>query len=217
MKTTYFGAILAVALILGVSAANAQQAQPAAPPAGNGIAVLDVSAVFKAHPRFKAHMDQLQSEAGQAEATLKQKMEALKQKFQQLNEFKSGSPDFKTREAELLQEQSTLNTEFSLQKREFMQREAKIYNSVYEEMMQEVEYLAQNYGVAMVMRFNGDPVDGQKPDDVIRRINQPIVWFPKDRNITDYIIGRLKTRAGSASGGQTDTANRPGIPAQPPR
>ncbi len=57
--------------------------------------------------------------------------------------------------------------------------------------MQEVDYFAASHGISMVFRFNGDPVDVEKPDEVLRYINKPIVWVPQGCNITQYVLERV--------------------------
>jgi outer membrane protein len=193
------GAVVSFAM---TSIGSAQQRPVAAgtpQSASGGIAVLDVSYVFKNLPRFKAFMEQMQADVAAAETEVKKERDSLKQEFDALEQYRSGTPDYKERETQLTRRRAELATRIELQKRDFLQRESKIYNTVYEEMMQEVDYYAANNGVAMVLRFNGDPVDTQKPEDVLRRINQPIVWYPKDRDITPVILERLAARGGNVN------------------
>jgi outer membrane protein len=202
-KLQWWTILAACVVALPVSSSHAQQR----PMAGMGIpqgipsniAVLDVSYVFKNLPRFKAFMEQMQADVAAAENDVKKEREALKHEIDQLEQFRSGTPDYKEREAQLTRRRAELATRIELQKRDFLQRESKIYNTIYEEMMQEVEYYAANNGVAMVLRFNGDPVDTQKPEDVLRRINQPIIWYPRDRDITPIILEKLANRGGGAN------------------
>lgn len=206
------GGVLAFALSAPVSAQ-----QPAVPPAvgaqpgGGLIAVLDVSYCFKNHARFKAMMQQMQQAVEAAEADVKKEREQIKQLAERLEEHRAGTQDYKTLEETMARKQSELNIRIQLQKKEFLQQEAKIYHTIYQEMMQEVDYYAATNGLAMVLRFNGDAVDVQKPEDVLRQINQPIIWFPKGRDITPEILQRLN-RPGVNQGLNTAQPMRPGVP-----
>ena len=57
----------------------------------------------------------------------------------------------------------------------------------------------------MVLRFNGDPVDVDKPDSVLSYINKPVVWYDKSRDITPIILDSLVKRS-DASRRQTASA-----------
>ena len=211
--------VAGVAVFLATASSSNAQSRPMAAvgtpsSSGSSIAVLDVSYVFKNLPRFKAFMEQMQVDVSAAETDVKKERDSLKSEFEALEQYRSGTPDYKERETQLTRRRAELATRIELQKRDFLQRESKIYNTVYEEMMQEVDYYAANNGIAMVLRFNGDPVDTQKPEDVLRRINQPIVWYPKDRDITPVILERLAARGGNV--GQPNPAansqQRVGVP-----
>jgi len=217
VKKLQWWLILAAGAMVFFAATSESIAQQRPAATGASIAVLDVSYVFKNLPRFKAFMSQMQTDVAAAEADVKKERDALKAEFEQLEQYRSGTPDYKERETQLTRRRAELATRIELQKRDFLQRESKIYNTIYEEMMQEVDYYAANNGIAMVLRFNGDPVDTQKPEDVLRRINQPIVWYPKDRDITPVILERLAARGGNGNAGQNPAANsqqRVGVPQQ---
>jgi hypothetical protein len=94
-----------------------------------------------------------------------------------------------------------------MRKKEFIQQEAKIYYGVYQEIMGAVEDFANQTGVALVMRYNREPASVEKPDDVLREINKPVVWSPRGRDITDFIIQKVN------AGMPLNTANnRMGVP-----
>jgi Skp family chaperone for outer membrane proteins len=212
-RSQFLATLAASVLLVNLAIPGAVAQRPMAPVGGAAgspasIAVLDVSYVFKNHARFKALMAQMQADVDGAEAEVKKERDGLKALSDRLAEHQAGSPDYKQLEEELARRQSQLAVRVQLQKKDFLQREAKIYYTVYQELMQEVDYYAANNGISMVLRFNGDPVDVQKPEDVLRQINQPIIWFPKDRDITPMVLERLNGR-GPAAG---QPAQRPGVP-----
>jgi hypothetical protein len=97
-------------------------------------------------------------------------------------------------EEDIAKRQGDLAVRINLQKKEFMLREAKIYHTVYKEIQQETEYYCAQNGVDLVFRFNGDPVDVEKPDSVLAFINRPVVTYAKDRDITPIVLDRLIKR-----------------------
>ena len=63
-----------------------------------------------------------------------------------------------------------------------------IYHNVYQEIWQATDYFCKQHGIDMVLRFNGEPVDVQRPDSVLTFINRPVVWYDPGLDITDAIL-----------------------------
>jgi Skp family chaperone for outer membrane proteins len=158
---------------------------------GGQIVLLDVNAVFKNHSRFKLMMEDMQRDVEQAEADVKQEKERIRKLAETLESYHAGTPEYQNTETELTKRQSDLAVKVQMRKKDFIQQEAKIYFNVYQEILGAVEELANQYGIAMVMRYNRDPISVDKPDDVLRDINKAIVWSPRGRDITDAIIQKL--------------------------
>ncbi len=74
-------------------------------------------------------------------------------------------------------------------KKEFLDREAKIYYGVYQEIVNEVEAFANENGIAIVIRFNSEEIT-QDRNAVLEGINRAVVYQSKS-NITNAIIERL--------------------------
>ena len=82
-----------------------------------------------------------------------------------------------------------------MQKNEFLQREATIYNNVYQELSQATDDYCRRNGIDMVLRFNGDPADMQRPETVLTFINKPVVWYDKNLDITYPVLQDLNRTA----------------------
>ena len=61
----------------------------------------------------------------------------------------------------------------------------------------------------MVLRFNGEQVDVQRPDSVLNFINRPVVWYDPGLDITEFILADV-----NRPGVNPATADQRG--AQPP-
>jgi Skp family chaperone for outer membrane proteins len=177
--------------------------QPLAPQAGGGtnIALLDVSYIFKNHPRFKSMMYEMKADVDGAESKVTKERDTIRKLVEQLDSYHKGSPDYNAMEKEIAQKQADLTVQVQLQRNEFLAREAKIYFTVYKEIEQEVDYYCQNKGIDLVLRFNGDPADVDKPDSVLSFINKPVVYYDKSRDITKPILDTLVMRSGAPAGG----------------
>jgi len=193
-----FSLIGSQAVAQGVPARQPVAMQPGSAP---NIALLDVSYIFKNHPRFKAMMEEMKSDVEQAETNVNKERDTLRKLVEQLDTFRKGSPDYKAMEEEIARKEADLTVKVQLQRKDFLQREARIYHTVYQEISQEVDYYCANKGIDMVLRFNGDPVDVDKPDSVLSYINKPVVWYDKSRDITPIILDALIKRGGAPAAG----------------
>ena len=193
--------------------------QPVAPQAGGGanIALLDVSYIFKNHPRFKQMMDEMKSDVEGAETSVNKERDTIRKLVEQLDSYHKGSPDYNAMEKEIAQREADLTVKVQLQRKQFLAQEAKIYFTVYKEIEQEVDYYCSNKGIDMVLRFNGDPVDVDKPDSVLSFINEPVVYYDKGRDITPIILDSLIKRSGAPAAGGIRTGARPVAPFQNPK
>lgn len=186
-------ASVALIVLVGMYASAQMPARPPARPAygGSPVALIDVSRVFKEHVRFKAHMNQMKADVERAESEVKSMRTSMMQLARKLEDWRSGSPEYKGLEEEITQRQADLAVRVQLQKKDFLQREAKIYYQTYQEVLYEVDNFAKHNGISMVLRFNGDSVNMAVPQSVLQHINKPVVWYARDRDITNLVLDRL--------------------------
>lgn len=189
-------AVSALASTAGL--AQAQQAAPAggaaaATPAFSanagrfGIAVVDISYIFKNYARFTAEIEKLKTEMEGADGQLKADRDRLVAMEQQRDTMKPGSADFKQLDEELARQKAEFSIKQGTIRRDFLEREAKVYYQTYNEVSNAVKYFAQQNNIGMVLRFNGDQIDPQQREDVMRAIMQPIV-FQNNVDITPDIL-----------------------------
>jgi len=196
-------AVLCVAALAAVHVPAFGQApaqpQPAAGPATH-VAVIDVGYIFKNHARFKAAMDKMKDEVMAAENGLKAERDRITGLMEQLKGFNVGTPEYKKLEAEVAKAQGDFNVNAQLQKKDFMDREAKVYLQVYTEVEKAVEQFAREHRIAVVHRFDGEPVDNSDRNQILRGITKPIVYFEPGIDITPDILKMLNGPAVAAGG-----------------
>jgi len=163
------------------------------------VVLLDVSYIMKNHKRRKAMMENMKAEMDSATKAARRESETIRNLVEQLKVVTPGTTDYKVREKDVLELKSDLDIEMQQQKREFMQREAKILYNVYQEIRHEAYSYATANNVAMVVQFNGDEINKESPQDIIRGINQTVVWNSKNLDITPIILGRLNPPDGARS------------------
>lgn len=202
------GCLLGAAVLALAQAPTATRTAPAV--AGPYIALVDVGYIFKNHVRFKQMMDSLKAEVQQADARIRAENDAIRQMSQQLDQERPGTPNYKQLEEAIAKRRADLQVQMSLQRKEFMLREAKLYYAVYQEIEQVVRYYATQNNIALVLRFNGEPADPDDPDSILREINKPVIYFAQTLDLTPVVLEAL-----NRSAAQTATPRQPSGPARP--
>lgn len=191
-------AVFAIMSVLALTQAAAAQAPVQAPPArpagstpATHAAVIDVGYIFKNHGRFKAAMDKMRDEVLAAENSLKGERDRINGLMEQLKGFNVGTPEYRKLEAEVAKAQGDFNVNAQLQKKDFMDREASVYMQVYGEIERAVSQFAREHGIAVVHRFDGEPVDTGDRNRILGTITKPIVYYDPQIDITPDILRML--------------------------
>jgi len=196
---------LALAVLCCAAATKLSFAQAQAG-AGQGIAIIDLAYIFKNYPRFQAMKDDMKRDVDRVENELKSMRDEIEKLGTRLNEYPKGTPEYKELETHLANRQAELNVKVQLQKKDFLQREAKIYFNVYQEVMDEVKYYAERNHITLVLRFNGDEIDTNDPQDVLKELNKAVVYYNKAIDITPIIRDELLRRQPAAPRGPAPQA-----------
>ncbi len=181
---------------------------PSGPPPTH-VAVIDVGYIFKNHNAFKAAMDKMKDEVLAAENSLKAERDRINGLMEQIKGFNVGTPEYRKLEGEVAKAQGDFNVTAQLQKKDFMDREAQVYMQVYSQIERAVAQFARENGIAVVHRFDGDPVDNSDRNRILGNITKPIVYFDTQIDITPDVLRML-------NGGGTPTPvagpTGPGLP-----
>ena len=217
-------AVLAMAAAAVLSTFSFLSAQQPAAPAGQGpnpaganaskysVAVVDISYIFKKHERFKATMEQMKKEMETIEAELKADREKISLQEQERNKYNSGSAEFKKMDEDIARQMADFNLKMGKIRKEFLEREAKVYYQTYLEVVDAVKYYAKRQNIGLVLRFNGEPVDPNRRDDVLREINKPVVVQDQIDITPDVLalINRDQQSGGQVGGQLGPQARQPG-------
>ncbi len=194
MKSSVRHFLIAACVWVGVATSLfAQVSQPSSPPARtrDRVAVLDLKRVFDENARFKQKLGAVKEEVEAFENQIKREQEALKQAAEGLALLKPGSIDFKTKERELAEWDSKLRVQMQLKRKEVLEKEAQLYLDTYEEIQTAVRTLADHYGISLVLRFDSASSDANNRQDIMRKINENVV-YQKNLDLTSAVIQRLK-------------------------
>jgi Skp family chaperone for outer membrane proteins len=195
---------------LGVLFSPAMAQAPARPAGGPNVALLDVTYIFNNHARFKRMREEMKADVERAQQQVEKDKEELKKLAEKMQEFNKGTQNYQQLEEELAKRQADLQVRVQLQKNQFLQQEATMYHNVYQEILQATEYYCKQNSIDMVLKFNGDPVDVNRPESIQNELYKPVVWYQKSLDITPAILQELNRTAVDPRAAQP--AQRPGVP-----
>jgi Skp family chaperone for outer membrane proteins len=174
-----------------------------------GMAVVDISAIFKRHTRFKTTMDNMKKEMEGIESELKADREKITQAEAHRNTFSPGAAEYKKADEEVARMMAEFNLKMGRLRKDFLEREAKVYYQTYLEVVDAVNYYAKRQNIGLVLRFNGEPVDPNRRDDVLREINKPVV-MQDQIDITGDVLVLLNRDQQQTGGTQATRPAQPG-------
>ncbi|MCX6091228.1 MAG: nucleotide excision repair endonuclease [Candidatus Atribacteria bacterium] len=102
-------------------------------------------------------------------------------------------------EEELIKGESDWKLRVNRQKGEFAERDANNFLKAYQEMTAAVKTYADRNGIALVIRFNGAPIDSTNPQAVQMELSKLVMHYHKDIDITDQILAELNRNAAVAT------------------
>jgi Skp family chaperone for outer membrane proteins len=142
----------------------------------HGVAVVDVSYIFKEHKRFRGTMESMKKEMEGIEADLKADRERVAQTEQERNKYNPGTAEYKKYDEEVARMSAEFQIKMTRLRKDFLEREAKIYYQTYLEVAEAIAYYAKRHNIGLVIKFNGETVDPNKREDVLREINKPVIY-----------------------------------------
>ena len=168
--------------------------QPAAP--SGRIAVIDISQIFKNHTGFKQQMEAMKKEVEAFEASLRNRGKQIEQLRAQLQTYKAGTPNYKQTEAQMAKVAAEGQAETQLKRKDFLEREAKIYYNTYMQISKAVDSFAERNGISLVVRFNSAPINSEDRNSVLEGVNRAVV-YQKNLNITNLVLRMLNGNVAS--------------------
>lgn len=208
MKKTLSCVCLAFAILAtaALSQATAQAPGKGARAPIPGVRIIDLKKIFDGYDRFLDETRFLKREVEAREEQLKGLRDEMQKLAKQHKELNPSTPEAKDLEGRMVRMDSEHRSQLTLGKKEFLEKEAKIYFNVYREVIDEVKLYCQYEGVQLVLRFNNDAMP--TPDDpqgVLKELNKTVVHHDPAIDITKLIMDELNRRyrasIGQAKGG----------------
>ena len=184
--------LLCATLVAGMLLANTSAVPVLAQgTTGTNVVVLDVGKVFKEHNRFNQALEVMKGDVSKFEKYLQDQRAVIQKMVDELKQkYKPGTPEYNAREAEIAKKTSDIQVDTGLKRKEFMQKEAKLYYNTYTDVTNAVKKFAVKYNIELVLRFNGDEIKQDDPKTIIAGVNSSVVYQNK-RDITAAIIAEV--------------------------
>ncbi len=205
MKTIHIRGVFWALLISIVTPCISASGQTAS--LGTRVGVIDINYIFKNHPGFKAAMDEMKTEVEAFENTLRARGNQIKELQAKLQQYNPSSSEYKQTEVQILEIQADGQTAAALKKKEFLQRETRIYFDTYNDVCKEVARFSEQHGFGLIVRFSSESVNPDDRRSVLEGVNRAVV-YQKKLNVTFAILEQLKRNAVAAGGGATPPAKR---------
>ena len=175
------------------------------PAASRKIGVLDVNRLFKKHAELKKKLRDLQAEATLVQAKYESELKTLQKRSEELKGLTPGSQEYRKLEEELVKDKARIQAEIALSRKDFVQREARLYLEVYQEIKKDVAKIAKSQRLALVLNANLDEINGDNPDEVARGISNKVVWFDDSIDLTPQLEGNYARCSVPSAAGPSPT------------
>ncbi len=146
---------------------------------------------------MKAQLKELGTEAERVQKDFERQLQDLQAQGQELNTRKPGTPDYQQLEEKLVSVKANIQGQIALKRKDFEQKEAKLYLNAYREISDEVTYFCKQSGISLVLNFNGDQPHEESPQDVGRHITKQVVFYTPNLDITPIIVQRFAPPQGA--------------------
>jgi Skp family chaperone for outer membrane proteins len=196
-KNHWITLIAGIAIILGIYSipATSQQAAPAAPSLPYLIAVVDIAQVIKAHPDFQAKQNALQNKVKDAEAKFQVRQEAIAKKQRDIDALglQPNSPERQRYVDGIANDMAEFEKDAKILQRQFAMENSRIMFDTYKDIKGTIEKYATARGIAQVTDYRDFEVNPDVPETVAEDMDQRLVWYNRNLNITQFILKDLYT------------------------
>ena len=155
--------------------ADEPKGSPGAGGEGTQVALIDIEYVFKNHARFKQQIEKIKQDVEAFDRELGEERKTLNTIKERRDSFSVGSPEYKRAEEEMARLMAGIQVRSQLKKKEMLEREAKVYFDTFTEVTKEVAKLADQYGIGLVLRFEGQEIDPRDPNSVSAGLRRQII------------------------------------------
>ncbi|MDR2754151.1 MAG: OmpH family outer membrane protein, partial [Planctomycetaceae bacterium] len=183
----------------------------------NFVAVVDVAQLIKEHPDFRTKQENLQKlvQAEEAKFRARQQQITDKDKSLQNSGFKPGTKEHQNQVDEIANEYADFEKDVKAMQRKFALENSRIMYETYQHIKKVIGTFAKQRRIAQVTDYRVFEVNPAEPQLVAEDMDQKLVWFDEQLNITEFVIDALYADLGKQRPPKTATAANPQTQARP--
>jgi Skp family chaperone for outer membrane proteins len=185
--------------------------QAAAQGLPNFVAVVDLAQLIKEHPDFRGKQEDLQKEVQAEEAKFRARQQQIadKDKALQNSGFKAGTQEHQKLVDEIANEYADFEKNVKTMQRKFALANSRIMYDTYQDIKKVIGTFAKQRRIAQVTDYRFFEVNPAEPQLVAEDMDQKLVWFDDQLNITELVINELYTSKGLQRPPKSATADVP--------
>lgn len=172
------------------------------------IGLIDINYLFNHYEKFTMMREELQAEAKDEEGKMRSEVERLQSMQKQLKDFENGSKDFLNKEREITELTVKLQSEQKVLQGQFLRKEAKIHQTVYQEVTDMVEKFCEKRKYTLILKFNREEMNGDDPREVQFVLQKQVVYSRPEDDITEVVLKVMNDRYQPAAGGKTSPGRK---------
>ena len=159
------------------------------------VCVVDIAEIFRNHTGFNQQIESLKQAAEQYKTDLERRGNELRARSEKLRDYQIGSAEYKQLEAELAQASANLDVERRAKTRDFVQFEAKLHFDTYVEVTRAIAETCEKRGYRLAIRYDGSKTDATRPEAIMQRVNENVIFHMPQYDITGEIVSSLAAAA----------------------
>jgi Skp family chaperone for outer membrane proteins len=171
-----------------VSQTVAQQGLP------NYVAVVDLAQLIKDHPEFRGKQEALQQEVRAEEVKFQTRQKQIVDRdkaLQQNSAVKPGTAEHQREVDAIASEYADFEKDVKAMQRKFALKNARIMYDTYQDIKKVIGAFAKTRRIAQITDYRYFDVNPADPQSVAEDMDQKLIWFDEQLNITDYVIDAL--------------------------
>jgi Skp family chaperone for outer membrane proteins len=173
------------------------------------VAVVDVAQLIKEHPEFRSKQETLQKEVQGEEAKFRARQEAIvaKDKALQNTGIKAGTPEHQKAIDEIASDYADFEKDAKSMQRKFALKNSQIMFDTYQDIKKVIGEFAKARKIAQVTDYRMFDPNPAEPQSVAEDMDQKLVWFDPQLDITDLVINQLYAARGLQRPAKSDVTN----------
>jgi Skp family chaperone for outer membrane proteins len=188
----YAGVSVVLAGLLGLSWAQGRGGLAAdePKPMSHDIAVVDMVKIFEKHKGFQVRSEDFRRAGLEAQDELKRMAEAGKRLQEELKQHKPGSSEHGKIQKELAEKTAEIQKFQREQNERFQKEQTEAIKDTYEQIVREIQRIAEARGLKLVLRFQEENLDMKFPQKVAETVNRQVL-YQNGLDITEDVLQAL--------------------------